>query len=33
MYDFVANTKEPYDLSEEVGPTIDNFTYFYWSKE
>jgi len=33
MYDFVANTKEPYDLSEEVGPTIDNFTYFYWSEE
>ena len=30
MYDFVANTKELYDLSEEVGPTIDNFTYFIW---
>jgi hypothetical protein len=33
MYDFVANTKEPYDLSEELGPTIDNFTYFIWDQE
>ncbi len=28
MYDFVSNTKENYDSSEQLGPLINNFTYF-----
>lgn len=28
MYDFIANTKENFDSSEELGPTIDQFRYF-----
>lgn len=33
MYDYALNTKEPYDLSEKLGPLIDNFTYFIWEEE
>lgn len=30
MYDFSEESTKPYDLSEKLGPTIDNFTYFIW---
>ena len=32
-YDYAIETKEPYDLSKKLGPTIDNFTYFIWDEE
>jgi hypothetical protein len=32
-YDFIANTIEPYDLSDKLGPTIDYYTYFIWDEE
>jgi len=32
-YYFIDSTLDPIDLSNKLGPTIDNFTYFYWSEE
>jgi len=32
-YDYAIETKEPYDLSKKLGPTVDNFTYFIWDEE
>jgi len=32
-YFFNINEKRQIDLSEKLGPTIDNFTYFIWEQE
>jgi hypothetical protein len=32
-YFLVAGGYKPIDLSEKLGPTIDNFTYFIWGQE
>lgn len=30
MYDFTIEKTKPYDLSDKLGGTINNFTYFIW---
>ncbi|MEM4326149.1 MAG: hypothetical protein QXU40_02515 [Candidatus Pacearchaeota archaeon] len=32
-YYFIDGTLDPINLSDKLGPTIDNFTYFYWIEE
>lgn len=33
LYSFLNESKTLMDLSGKLGPTIDNFTYFYWLEE
>ena len=33
LHDFALNKTSKIDLSKKVGPTINDFTYFYWEKD
>lgn len=33
QYYFIDETLDSINLSDKLGPTIDNFTYFYWEEE
>ncbi|NDV45668.1 hypothetical protein D0T49_01205 [Paludibacter sp. 221] len=32
LHDYALNEITPIDLRDKVGPSIDNFTYFYWEE-